>query len=298
MKKIDLSAIIVAFNSQKTISKCIDSLQISAKTAKLTLEIIVVINDNLNYQFLPKSVIKVKSGKNTGYAQGINLGAKKAQGEYLIIANPDTVTSPHALKELITVFKNKKTGVAGPKIINPDGKTQLSVNFEPNLWNIFLEQSYLYKILPLLPQSKTNPQLYDKIHQVEAVEGTYFVIKKNIFQQLKGMDEKFFLYFEDLDLQRRVRDRGYKIIYQPKSRIFHYGQVSSGGYTQGNFYLKSCYLYLRKYHSLNYAFLGTALFYLGCLGRLFFWQIFNKGNKNKIIFLRGAVRQFSLIYGK
>lgn len=270
----------------------------ATKRANLRIEIIVVLNDNLSYQSLPESVIRIKSGKNPGYAAGINLGAKKAKGEFLLFTNPDTETYPDAIKSLISVLKNKTVGIAGPKILNPDGKIQLSVNFEPNLWNIFLEQSYLYKILPFLPQSKANPQLYDKIQQVEAVEGTYFIIRQNLFHQLKGMDEKFFLYFEDLDLQRRTRDRGYKIIYQPESRIFHHGQVSSGGYTKGNFYLKSFKLYLEKYHGLIYVFLATALFYLGCLGRLFFWQIFKKGNINKIIFLRGTVRQFFQIKEK
>lgn len=294
MKQPDLSAILVLYKSQKEVGNCITSLKKATGNAGLSLEIIIVINDRIkeNYRFIKGAKI-FHNGVNHGYAEGINLGAGLAEGKWLLIANPDTETDPAAFRGLKKHFPDKHTAIVGPKIINPGNKLQLSVNFEPSLWNIFLEQSFLYKLLPFLPQSKANPATYRQIHGVEAIEGTYFAVKRDVFQKTGGMDKRFFLYFEDLDLCRRVRKSGYGIIFDPEILVFHYSKKSSGGATDGGAYLRSLYRYLRTYHNKTYAKSGIWLLYLGSLLRLFFWKIRRgKSGNRKMEYLMKVIEEY------
>ena len=294
MRKPDLSAVLVCFRSQKYLGNCARSLKKSAEKADLSLEIIIVINDGhkKGYDSIKGARI-FHDGINHGYAEGINLGTKLASGKWLVIVNPDTETDPAAFRGLKKYFPDKHTAIVGPKIINPGNKLQLSVNFEPSLWNIFLEQSFLYKLLPFLPQSKANPVLYSQTQRVEAVEGTYFAVRKDVFHKIGGMDNRFFLYFEDLDLCRRVRKSGYRIIFDPEILVFHYGKKSSGGVTDGAYYLRSLYKYLRKYHGKTYAITAIRLLYLGSLLRLFFWKIRRgRSGNRKMVYLKKVINEF------
>src|SRR3989344_267886 len=162
MRKPDLSALLVCFRSQKYLGNCVRSLKKAAEKTDLSLEIIIVINDRHK-----KGYDSIKGAKI--FHDGINHGARLAKGKWLLIANPDTETDPAAFRGLKKHFPDNHTAIVGPKIINPVNKLQLSVNFEPSLWNIFLEQSFLYKLLPVLPQSKANPVLYSQTQRVEAV---------------------------------------------------------------------------------------------------------------------------------
>src|SRR3989344_3823438 len=205
-----------------------------------------------------------------------------------------------SLEIIIVINDGHKKGydsIKGARIfhdgINHGNKLQLSVNFEPSLWNIFLEQSFLYKLLPFLPQSKANPVLYSQTQRVEAVEGTYFAVRKDVFHKIGGMDNRFFLYFEDLDLCRRVRKSGYRIIFDPEILVFHYGKKISGGVTDGAYYLRSLYKYLRKYHNEIYAKTGIRMLYLGSLLRLFFWKIRRgRSGNRKMVYLKKVINEF------
>src|SRR3989338_8825767 len=172
MPKPDLSAILVLYQSQKYVGSCVNSLKKAAEIAELTLEFIFVFNDRNK-----KGYDSIRGAKifhdsiNHGYAEGINLGVKLARGKWLLIANPDTETDPAAFRRLKKYFQDKHTAIVGPKIINPGNKLQLSVNFEPSLGNIFLEQSFLYKLLPFLPLSIAIRVLYIHTQGVDAVEG-------------------------------------------------------------------------------------------------------------------------------
>ena len=294
MKQPDLSALLVCFRSQKYLGNCVRSLKKAAEKTDLSLEIIIVINDRHKKGYDSIKGAKIfHDGINHGYAEGINHGARLAKGKWLLIANPDTETDPAAFRGLKKHFPDNHTAIVGPKIINPVNKLQLSVNFEPSLWNIFLEQSFLYKLLPVLPQSKANPALYNQTHGVEAVEGTYFAVRKDVFQKTGGMDKRFFLYFEDLDLCRRVRKSGYRIIFDHEILVFHHSKKSSGGVTDGSYYIRSLYIYLRKYHGKTYAITAIRLLYLGSLLRLFFWKIRRgKSENQKTVYLKRVIDEF------
>lgn len=281
--KLLISVIIVAYRSEKYINPCIDSIRASARYANLQLEVIVVINDSKNKLYkLPKGVKVKRSLKNIGYAAGINTGAKYARGEWLLVANPDTVTDKKALFYLSRHFKNKKIAIVGPKIIHPDGSVQLTINKLPSLWQVFLEQSYLYKIYPF---SRLSPKAYLRqytyTHEVEALEGTYLLIRKKYFDAVGGMDERFFLYFEDMDLCKRLNVKGLIILFEPNMQIKHTQSLSSEGSMIAKNYAQSILRFFLKYYSKLNANNAVNLLILGSIFRSNFWIIKRKFLRDK-----------------
>lgn len=299
-----VTAIIVVYKSEKYINRCIDSLVVSAKYAKILLEIIVVVNDieNKNYIF-PQNIRLVKAKHNLGYAKGLNEGAKIAKGKWLLILNPDTITREDALKYLFIHFQSHSTAIVAPLIQNPNKEIQLTLNGEPTLWNEFLERSYLYKIFPFIfKNQKSNKNLYHYSHLVNAVEGTYFAVCHTVFKRVGGFDERFFMYFEDMDLCKRITDSGYKIIFEPKAKILHAGQHSSKGVMIGRIYTESLYKYLIRYNSRYYALSVMSILIIGSYLRLIYWKIrvgLSSDKKetnfgiNKIKFLKNIIVKFS-----
>ena len=141
--------------------------------------------------------------------------------------NPDTVVKNNSLNELCKYIKNNSDiGVVGAKIINPDGTTQLaSKRSFPSLW---VGISKFFGLNSLFPNSKffgKYNRTYsdeDKILNVDAVSGSCMVFSRNVFDKLNGFDESFFLYFEDTDFCTRAKDAGFKIIYNPTSKVIHF----------------------------------------------------------------------------
>jgi len=276
-----ISAVIVAYKSEKYINNCIDSLRESADYAKIPLEVIVVVNDKDNQKYRLSNCKVIINPKNFGFAKAANIGAKQTRGKWLLFANPDTITSKTALHELVKHQFDPKIAIIAPRHLNKDGSLQPNILCEPTLWNIFVEQSYLYKIFPKIfhhPQS--DLRLYEKVHYVDVVSGSYFMIRKKVFKKLNGFDERFFMYFEDFDLCKRIRGK-YKIIFEPRAGVVHFNHQSSQGIIQGNMYIDSLNRYLTKYHTRYYVYIGIVLVVLGCVLRFNYWIIKTSLTQNK-----------------
>lgn len=300
-----ISVIIVAYKSEKYINNCINSLKESANHAKIPVEVIVVINDKDGKKYYLPDCKVIQNQKNLGFAKAADIGAKKAKGEWLLFLNPDTITTKTALHELAKHHVDQKIAIIAPKHLNKDGSLQPNIICEPTLWNIFLEQSYLYKIFPKIfhhPQADKTLYKNKNLHYGQFVSGSSVMVKKALFQKVNGFDERFFMYFEDLDLCRRIVKRGFKIAYEPNAQVTHYLHQSTEGKMSGNIYVESLERYLLKYHGKMYTFIAVFLFKLGCIARLIYWTFrirlsLNKKVKEfgqkKIIFCKEVIKKVS-----
>lgn len=267
-----ISAIIVAYRSEKYINNCIESLEKSARNAHIPIEIILVINDRKNKNYhLPKVKI-IKSRINVGFARGNNIGAKVAKGDWLLFVNPDSMTNIHAIKYLSTHLDDFNVDIIAPQLLNSDNSLQFSISNPPNLFNIFIEQTYLYKLFPFIFHSpQADFSIYPYAHHVESVSGAYVLIRKDIFLKVNGFDERFFMYLEDIDYCKRVTDYGYKIVYDPNTYITHLGYRSSGGFRIATYYFKSLQEFWQKYYKeKNWGFVYIILL-SGLTGRFIYW---------------------------
>jgi GT2 family glycosyltransferase len=259
-----LSIIIVNYKVKERLFACLKSIYESKP--KTEFEIIVVDNDQktqIKNELLRifSKVKYIKSSKNIGYGGGNNLGAKYAKGEYLFFINPDTLlfkNTVNALYEFLDV--NPKAGIVAPLLVDKEDKPfnlQGTGILTPVKALIVL--SFLNKLFPNNPVSKKfwlKDWNHQTLREVEGCPGTALMIRRDLFNQVGGFDENFFLYFEEDDLSKRVREKGYKIYITPESKIFHEVGASTKQFKNiKNIFSQSRFKYFRK----NYGVLKALL---------------------------------------
>lgn len=155
--------------------------------------------------------------ENIGYGGGSNVAANYAKGKYLLLLNPDTRTKDDAISKLIQFAKqNEKVGLIAPKLVQSNGEVQPSVRKLPTILGAIAEYYFGIKNMYEAYVPKTEQAV-----EVECVVGAAILIRREIFINLKGFNEKFFLYYEDIDLCKRIRKMGLKIFYLPEVLIEH-----------------------------------------------------------------------------
>ncbi len=168
---------------------------------------------------------------NRGFAAGINEAAARAATDLLLILNPDARVETGALQVLCLYLENHQAVVAvGPKVTSPDGSLQPTGRRFPNaLTGLFGRQSLLTRAFPNNALSRQNlpSATVDEPLEVDWLTGTCMMIRSESFRAVKGLDEGFFLYWEDADLCQRLRERGGRIVYVPGARVEHGAARSS-----------------------------------------------------------------------
>jgi len=209
MNSPKVSIIIVNYNGKTLLEKCLESL---FKINYDNFEVILVDNNSTDgtMEFVTKnypSIIIIKLDSNKGFAEPNNIGAKITKGEYLLFLNNDTIVAPDFISEMIKVVENdKKIGICQSLLLKPDGSIDSSGDFIDNLG--------------VVHNSKTKA---DEIREISSARGASMLIRKTIFDELEGFDEKFFVSFEDVDLGWRTWILGYSVILIPTSIVYHFG---------------------------------------------------------------------------
>lgn len=219
-KKPQLSIIILTWNTVKITQTCIRSINQHLKN-KLNYEIILVDNASTDNTITllknEDNLTIIKNKENLGFSKGNNIGAKKAKADYLLFLNSDIEILDSNLSNMLNYFQsNPQIGLIGPKFLNPDLSIQGSVFPPQTAINAFkeywLNQKDTYsKYFP----KKISPQT------VWSISGGALLISKSIFNQIGGWDERYFFYYEDLELCRQIRKLGLNIVYYPKMKVIH-----------------------------------------------------------------------------
>jgi len=215
-----LSIIYIHYKNEEFLRKSILSLQ--GKMGKgVDFEILVSNNDEEStldsFRNDFSSVKIINHRKNVGYGAGNNLGAKEAKGKYLWFLNADTEVIAPKMEIVRSVFeKDSAVGVVGSRLITLSGKNQeWSAGYEIGFWNLIRNNLGFPK-----SRSLWSSQM---MKDVDWVSGASFFIARDLFFALQGFDEKIFMYFEDMDLCKRVRKTGRKVLYLPQSEVMHIG---------------------------------------------------------------------------
>lgn len=228
-----LSIIIVKYKVEKQLGECVKSLK-----TKIPHEVIVVDNDK----------------HNVGYGAGINLGAKKAKGDLLFILNPDTKLEAGVIEKLVSFYlDNPKCGVVAPDLMDEDGNLYDSIGTgKLTPISAIFSISIIHRLFPGNPIAKKywiDRDLKKKVREVEVAPGAAFLVNKKLFEKVGGFDEKFFLYFEESDFCRRIRELGFKIYILQNAKITHTWGASTKSNPKKDFYFKqSRRYYFEKYY--------------------------------------------------
>ncbi len=216
-----ISVIIVTYNSEKSIRNCLSSVF----SNQLETEVIVVDNNSNDKTVeVVKQSPKVKliqNSENLGFGKANNIAVKIASGDFLFFLNPDCVLENNTIKNLVSYLdSNSNVAVVGPKLLNSDNSVQTEITRFPNLLSESFTLLRLHRVGFL--KNFVYPKLdYEKTQEVEHLMGAALLIRREIFEEVGGFDEKFFLWFEETDLLKRIKDLGYKIIYYTEARVNH-----------------------------------------------------------------------------
>lgn len=256
--KPELSIVTVGYKSETTIGPFLDSIK-KGKDG-IPKEVIVVDNypADRGADIAQKHTLKptvIRNTENIGFAKAVNMGIKIAHGDFILLINPDTRIVGSALKHLLEFAKkNPSLGAVAPRLLNYDGSIQPSCSKFPTIWN-----AIKYNFLGC----KTCFKKYipgDIPTKVEVAVMAAFLVPKSVFSYVGGLDERFFLYYEDVEFCRRLYRYGLSVYYLPQAKVQHVHGAS------GNFvsHLQSPLLKSAQiYYGPVYSFLLNVVLWVG-----------------------------------
>jgi len=274
----DLSIIIVSYNNPSLTFFCLKKLITSFNKSKISFEIIVVDNGSTDETVKKLKEIKKKNNnlilienkKNLGFGKANNQGIKIAKGRYILFLNSDVLVEKIDWVKLINFLDDKKeVGALTVKVKLKNGQIDpASHRGFPTLWRSFCYFSSLEKVLSFNSFFKKIFGGYhllhldlNKIHEVEAISGAFFLTRKKLMEKLGGFDEDFFMYGEDLDLCFRIKNLNYKIIYYPYFEVLHFKYQSGLKSKDKNINLKTKFyffqamkIFYQKHYQKRYPF--------------------------------------------
>jgi GT2 family glycosyltransferase len=230
----DLSIIIVSYNVRDLLRECLRSVADSAARSGLTVETWVIDNastdgsaDLVAAEF--PAVRLIARRDNPGFAAANNDALRQATGRHLLLLNPDTVVRGDTLGETVRFLDaNPRAGGVGAKLLNPDGSRQMSCFRFPTLAMAFLD---FFPINHRLTNSRLNGRYSTRddarVDPVVHPLGAYFAVRREAFEMVGYLDERFFMYCEEVDWARRIWKAGYPIWYLPTTEVVHYGGQSA-----------------------------------------------------------------------
>ncbi len=251
-----LSIIIVTWNSKKVALECLESLR--AVKAEMPFEVIVL--DNASTDGTPDAIEAqypefklVRNADNFGFAKANNQGIEMCTGDYIALVNSDVVVPHGCLTTMVEYLRcNPGVGLLGPKMLGPDGELGQSVCRYPTVWRCICTALGFHL---LFPNSKglggylLAKYGYDKTEDVDVLTGWFWMTPREALMQVGGLDERFFMYGEDLDWSYRFHKAGWRVVFLAEAEALHYGAASSS--TQpGRFYIekvKANAQYFRKH---------------------------------------------------
>lgn len=221
---LKLSVIIVTYNSAEDIVSCLDAIRFSGD-----FETIIVDNasQDSTRQILANYPHRklLLNPKNFGYACANNQGINLARGEYVLLLNPDTKMEPDAIDQLVKFLdRHPDVAAVAPRLLNPDGSQQLSIRSFPTFGNVLYELLGLSRLFPGSRRFASWRLRYFDYNQPAFIEqpmASCLLIRRSVLIELGGFDEKFPIYYNDVDLSLRMHQKGYKTAYLPDARVYH-----------------------------------------------------------------------------
>lgn len=239
MKRVDVSVIIVSFNTHDLTVECINSVVRTVK--KSSYEIIVVDNNSEDDSVKELKRLKIndlrlkiiKNTENVGFSRANNIGVKEASGRYVLFLNSDTVVYENTIDGMVKFMEEMQDAGAATCFVRlPDGKLDDAAHRGfPTPWRAFSHFSGISKLF-------TRSQIFSgyglghldlsKTHEIEALAGAFMIVRREAGEQVGWWDEDYFWYGDDLDFCYRLKEKGWRIYFVPDFEILHYKGASGG----------------------------------------------------------------------
>jgi GT2 family glycosyltransferase len=266
MDRASVHVVIVNWNSGAQLRDCLQSFAAVANDDVALARITVVDNasrDGSAEDLDPRPALPlavIRNAVNRGFAAACNQGAAGAEAEYLLFLNPDTRLLPGSLERPVRYLRapeNASVGIVGIQLIGADGHVARNSARAPTARAMIGSSLGLDRIAPsLFPPLFMSEWAHDATRSVDQVMGAFFLVRRRLFEALGGFDERFFVYYEDMDFAIRARARGWSSVYLATAQAFHRGQgTTTGAIAQRMFYFcRSKILFALKHFGAAGAF--------------------------------------------
>ncbi len=301
---MDVAFIIVAWNVRELLRQCLQSIRRQTADGGPPQSSAVIVVDNassdgtvemLRAEF--PAVRVIENTKNLGFGRANNQALALAQGRYFFLLNPDTELRVGALRALVEYADaHPRVGIIGPQLFYGDGTPQPSRRRFPTLATAFLEST---KLQQWFPRNRALTRYYmgdtrdDATQAVDWLNGSALFVRRAVYEQVGGFDERFFMYSEELDWCRRAKEAGWQIVYLPTAQVTHYeGKSSEQAVARRDIAFNTSKVrYFRKYHGARFAAVLRAF-----LLALFAYQIAEEGCKWLVGYKRALRAQRVKVY--
>ncbi|MCX6160786.1 MAG: glycosyltransferase family 2 protein [Ignavibacteriae bacterium] len=285
----DLSIIIVSWNTKKLLEDCLTSVY--ADTKRHTFEIFVVDNNSPDFsagmvkEKFP-DVILTANKDNLGFAPANNQALKLAKGNNILLLNPDTVVLGNAIDKMLDYIENNSCDLLTCKLLNTDGTLQKNVNNFYSFWETLFENRFFSNLSGKLNFKKgyfKSTWDHNSTVEIDWARGAVLMFKKEVMDKIGLLDERYYIYGEEIDFYFRAKKAGYKAVFVHNIAIMHHGKSSSKQKKTQMFIqnYRSLYLFLKK----NYGSFSYYLYRLRVLSVMLIWilrfKIFSIFSKKK-----------------
>jgi GT2 family glycosyltransferase len=271
----DVSVVVVNFNTGHLLGRMFAALE--AGRGDLRLQVIVVDNasrDNsaeLVRASYPEAEL-IANPQNVGFGRANNQAIPRVAGRYVLLLNTDAFVAPDTLSKTVAFMDaHPEGGVLGVKLVGADGALQPSCRYFPTPWNVFLASTGLQRLFPRARLVDDLGWDHASVRECDWVPGCYYLVRREVIDRVGLFDPRFFLYFEEVDHCRAVKDAGWRVIYYPGTEVVHLGGESAA--TSGPIdrvsrqlsplQVESELLYFRKHHGAAGLFWAVLLMGLG-----------------------------------
>ncbi len=256
----DVSVIIVNYNVRDFLNQSLVSIQKALKGIRSEILVVDNASDDGSAEMVHRRFPRVKLIANTsnlGFAKANNIALKQARGRFFLLINPDTIVQEDTIHVMVAFLESHpETGIAGCKILNPDGSFQMACRRSfPLPWIAFIKIFGLSRLFPKTKFFGKYNLTYlstEETYPVDAVSGSFMMVRRETVEQVGGLDESFFMYGEDLDWCYRIRRAGWQIFYVHSTQIIHYKGESTrrSSLDEINMFYKAMHLFVEKhFHS-------------------------------------------------
>lgn len=310
-----ISVVIVSYNVRDILRQCLQTL--FARSKDIDMEVFVVDNASADAsaEMVSEEFPQVRllaNGRNLGFAAANNQAFSLAKGDHVLLLNPDAFVRSGALQKAVNFMEHtSQCGICGGRVLDPSGNLMPSARRFPGVISRLFTLSGLssrYPNSPFFNHHDFGGFAHDRVLEVDWVPGTFTLFRKKLLDDLRGFDERFFIYYEETDLCRRAKAAGWKVFFIPDAEVEHIGGASSKTREDqqfneaagqiGMFSLRSACLYYYKYGGLMGVMANMGLMILWNLARIVLNRFRNRpdsqakiaGSWNAIRMMRQALR--------
>jgi len=235
-----LTIALVTWNSEDEIAECLNTLfHETANIPGLSLETVIVDNNSADntvkvienfLRVTEQKIVFIKNKDNLGFTKACNQAVHASTGDYIFILNPDTEIMEGSIRKLMDYLdEHDETGVAAPQLLSRHGEIQFSCRTFPTYRDMFFEMTLLSTLFPKSPffaRWKMKYFDHNSTREVDQPMGAALLLKRKVLESVGGLDERFIMFYNDVDFCKRIKDAGFKIIFLHDARIKHIQGIS------------------------------------------------------------------------